>query len=197
MITIENLIDNFHEDLNGQITKLSSRNGDLSVCFECDSWIDTESRMSFNILCHDFLEKDLQIGFADIIDFTDNHQVLWPYHCEHAHLYFSSPPKNSYEIVGRLFETHERLMQGWKPFKAYINYSYNSDLPGLLEGGYGLLANGPKILLKEYAKAIGNKMKLNIITSFNRLYDSSKPFKALIFDDGFIVCKGITVIENS
>ena len=42
-----------------------------------------------------------------------------------------------------------------------------------------------------------NKMNLNIITSFSRLYNSSKPFKALIFDDGFIVCKGITVIENS
>ena len=97
------------------------------------------------------------------------HPLLMPYVAERAHLTFTGKPKGpASEVVGELYAAHAAVAGEYVPLGMYMNTSYGRDpetahgaawrgyvsLAGLLEGGYGTLADGPLPLIRAYADVL-------------------------------------------
>ena len=124
-------------------------------------------------------------GFTDIA-ITNEHPLVFKYNLPHVELYFSSAPENSYEVLGRLVEAHKKSYQDWRPLSDCIN----DNLIDVLRGGFGLLAQGPKIIMDAYCIAISDLLRLNIIES-----DFNKKYQLLLLSSGYIICRDVSMNE--
>ncbi|CCK75783.1 conserved hypothetical protein [Oleispira antarctica RB-8] len=189
-MNIEELLEHVYEDLNGQITSVDSTGG-LVVNYECDDWNDYGKTRKFIITCVDVKESDIREFPSGDIDFLSEHQLLWNHNEPHGYLYYSSEPKNRYEILGRVWEAHELALKGWRPLTDYANTYHAGQFIEFCKDSNGLLARGPKPILEKYRKAIAGLVTTNYVPS----YTPDGGYKALIFDDGFVICKSVVVVE--
>lgn len=191
-MNIAELSEKLYEDLNGQITNVDYSNG-LVIYFQCDDWNDYETTRYFQIACHDVKESDLPPSASGELVFTDTHPLLWNSNKPHGYLYYSSAPNNRYEILGRIWEAHEKLFGGWRLLSDFVNTYSEGESIGFCNGAYGLLAQGPLPLMELYQSAVQQYIKTNIIASYNPEGD----YRALVFDTGFVICKSVEVVEAS
>ena len=124
-----------HNDMNLQI--------DISDFTENDIWskwkISAKSVRTYSILN----------PFGDSIYFENDHILIKLQKDDNVNLYFNGKPSDPYLLMGKLFIAHQEVCQRWVPFDKYIRCGLS-----LLEGGHGLLAQGPKILLDKYAEVL-------------------------------------------
>lgn len=191
-MNIAELSENLYEDLNGQITGVDYSN-DLVIHFQCDDWNNHEVTRYFQITCHDVKESEVQPSSSGELELTDNHPLLWNSNKPHGRLYYSSAPNNSYEILGRMWEAHEKVFGDWRVLSDFANTYNAGQLIGFCTGSYGLLAEGPMSLLECYQKALSNYIKMNLLPS----YTPEGGYKALLFDTCFVICKSVAVLEVS
>lgn len=189
-MNIEELSKEVHVDLNGQITKVN-RSDDVFIHFQCNDWHDHETTRKFIITCKGVVEADVRESFSGDIEFKSQHPLLWNHNEPHGYLYYSSEPKNRYEILGRIWEAHEIQFGGWRPLTDYANTYHAGQFIKFCSGTNGQLAQGPKPILDVYAKAITGLIETNYVSSHN----PKGGFKALIFDNGFVICKSVAVAE--
>ena len=187
---IEELVKEVYEDLNAKITAIES-NKDLTIYFECDDWISENLVKKFKITCLSAIESRVLESHVGNMDFTKSDPILWKHNEEHGYLYYTSEFDNHYELLGRLWEAHEKTFYGLRPLSEYINtYSSGQNIE-FCKGSYGQLAQGPISILDIYKSAIAGKITTNIVRS----YKSRGNYCALFFDDLFVVCKSVTVQE--
>lgn len=189
-MNIEELLEHVYEDLNGKITSVDY-NDDLLVNYQCDDWNDCEKTRRFIITCVDVKESDIRESPSGDVNFTSDHQLLWNHNEPHGYLYYSSEPKNRYEILGRVWEAHELVLKGWRPLTDYVNTYHAGEFIEFCKDSNGLLAQGPKPILEAYDKAVTGLVTTNYVPSYN----PEGGYKALVFDDGFVICKSVTVVE--
>ncbi|MEY4588258.1 MAG: hypothetical protein RL497_334 [Pseudomonadota bacterium] len=187
---IENLIEEFHNGLNGRITAVELGDS-VSVYFECDDWIKENVVRKFKITCISVKESTVAISAVDSIDFTQSDPVLWNHNEEHGYLYYSSECENNYELLGRLWEAHEKVYAGLRPLSECINATKSGGHIEFCKGAFGQLAAGPRPILNVYEVVIANKLATNFVPS----YKPEGGFSALFFDNLFIVCKVVVVEE--
>lgn len=197
MISVEELCQQVCPDDSSEVEAVSMVDGTLVVRFSCDLCSDPDVRKSYILRCSDVPEHSLIAGPCEEISVSDDHCLLWTYHCEAAYLHFTSNPSNPFEIVGRLYEAHEELFSGWRPLTGFLNPSLSGGLHGLLERGSGMLAQGPWPVMEAYARAISNKMEVNINSAHDSRYISTRPYKALVIDESYVICREITVSEEA
>ncbi len=185
---IEDLSENLYEDLNGQVISTDQSNRGLLVTLECDDWENQSQRRRrrFLLLCTDVKESTLTVGAVGWVKFVSEHPVLLEHNSDHSELMFSSAPENPFEVIGRLMEAHTELYGHWRTLAEHLNVSHS-----ILSGGYGLVARGPHLVMQKYAAAIDNLLKVNIVHS----YKPKTQFKCLIFEDQFLVCSAVEVME--
>jgi hypothetical protein len=187
---IEDLIKEVYEDLNGQITAVES--GDqLLVYFECNDWVEENLVRKFKITCSAVKESTLVKSSVGCIDFTDSDPILWNHNEEHGYLYYTSECENNYELLGRLWASHEKAYSGLRSLSEYINVFNSGSYIEFCKGSYGQLAQGPRPILNIYELAVSNKIKTNFVPS----YKPEGGYSALFFDNLFVVCKSVTVQE--
>ena len=191
-MNIEELSENLYEDLNGRITAVDYAD-DLVIYFQCDDWNDYEKGREFKITCKNVAESEIKPLSSGEVEFTDTHQLLWNHNEPHGYLYYSSEPKNRYELLGRIWEAHEKVFGGWRPLTEYANTYNAGQFIEFCKGGSGLLAQGPKSILETYQQAIVGKIETNYVPS----YEPEGGCKALVFDDCFVICKSVAVEEVS
>ena len=191
-MNIEELSKKVYEDLNGRITAVDYTN-ELIIYFQCDDWKDYEVSKKFKITCNTVLESEVQPSPSGEIVFTEEHQLLWKHTEPHGYLYYTSEPESRYEILGRIWEAHEKAFGGWRPLTEYANTYNTGQFIEFCSGGNGLLAQGPKPLLELYQQAIDGKVQTNYVPS----YKPEGEAKALVFDDCFVICKSLAVEELS
>lgn len=191
-MNIEELSKELYEDLNGRVTGVDYTD-DLVIYFQCDDWKDYEALKRFKITCNGVLESEVKPSSSGDLAFTDNHQLLWNHNEPHGYLYYTSEPENRYEILGRIWEIHERTFGGWRPLTDYANTYNAGQFVEFCKDGNGLLAQGPKPVLELYQQAIVGKIKTNYVPS----YQPEGGGKALVFDDSFVICKSVAVEEIS
>ncbi len=187
---IEDLIKEVYEDLNAKITAVES-NDHLTVYFECDDWANENVVRKFKITCLSAIESTVVKSYVGLMDFTNSDPVLWNHNEEHGYLYYTSEFENNYELLGRLWEAHEKVFGGLRPLSEYINMYNSGDYIEFCKGSYGLLAQGPKPILNVYELAIANRIQTKFVPS----YEPEGGYSALFFDNLFIVCKSATVQE--
>lgn len=189
---IEDLIKEVYEDLNGQITSVESSD-DVIVYFECDDWNEENLTRKFKITCYGVKENAVVKSFVERIDFTDSDPILWNHNEEHGYLYYTSEFENNYELLGRLWESHEKVYGGLRPLSEYINTYRSGEHIEFCRGSYGLLAQGPKSVLAVYEAAILHRIKTNFVPS----YKPEGGYRALFFDNLYVICKSVSVQELS
>jgi hypothetical protein len=185
-MTIHELASLIYEDLNGLITSARGTERGFEVVYECDHWRDHDSRVAFLLRCSGVAESTVTPRASDDLHWTDDHPVLHDHNSEHGILYFSSRPANPHEIVGRLYQAHETFYGGWREFREYVNTC--GDTITILGNGSGVLAEGPLSLLREFEGALAGLLATNIVETPRRFGDYGN-YKALLFDESFVVCR--------
>ncbi|MGM8226947.1 hypothetical protein ACSV5M_10215 [Cellvibrio sp. ARAG 10.3] len=187
---IEELEEELYEDLNGRITAVDFTN-DLVIRFQCDCWREANTVRKFQITCHGVKESSAQPSSVGGISFIEEHPLLWNHNEPHGYLYYSSAPKNRHEILGRLWESHQKIFGGWRPLSDYVHTNHAGNFIDFCQGGYGQLAHGPKCLLEEYQNVVSGLIKANYVASYRPTGNA----KLLVFDDCFVVCDSVTLTE--
>ncbi len=185
-MTIDELASVVYEDLNGFIVSVRGSQRELDVEYECDHWRDHDSRVAFRLRCSEVAESTVTSGVSEELHWTEDHPVLLDHNSEHGNLYFTSIPDNPYEVVGRLYQVHERVYDGWRHFRDYVNTC--RDTVTILGGGSGLLAEGPLPLLREFEHAVKGMISTNIVDTPRHAGDYGN-YRVLLFDGSFVVCR--------
>ncbi len=191
-MNIDELIKNVYIDLNGRITSVNHTD-DVVIHFQCDDWNDHETTRKFILTCSDVKESDIKESPSGDIDYTNEHQLLWNHNEPHGYLYYSSEPKNRHEILGLIWEAHELAFGGWRPLTDYANTYHAGQIIEFCKGTNGQLAQGPKPILEAYSKAVAGLISTNYVPS----YSPEGGCKALVFDNGFVICESVAVVEVS
>jgi hypothetical protein len=141
---------------------------------------------AFEISAHNVLESDAKIGWCGYLDFSDDHPLAWDDGSPWFDLYYTSTPASADEVIGRIYETHQSIMQDWRPLSRYLNASASQ-----LNQGNGLLASGPQPLIGQYSQSLNGLLRVNMVAC----HRVPKVVKALIIGDGFVTCSHVTVAE--
>jgi hypothetical protein len=186
MISFEELSESVYEDLNGQIIAVHAVENAYRVVFECDDWCKRDNRRRFELSFEDVRESTVSPSDCGSFHVADEHPLLWDHNDEHASMFFSSAPQEPTELVGLLYEAHTRLLAGWRELADYLHAGTER-----LGVGYGLLAEGPRQVISEYANIIGDRLRYTII-------QGHKPFggyRVVLFDECYVVCRNVSAIE--
>lgn len=195
---IESLCDAVYEGLNGQVESVELLGADgLLVRYTCDDWENPNRRRRFDLKCYDVRRHELTASPADGIEWVADHPVLWTFTSEPCYLHFTSRPTDAYSVVGILYVTHEALYQGWRNMRDALNKCYPSRLHDLLASGNGMLASGPRVALEAYAAALNGVLDSHITVGSHVHYDPEAGFHALVFDEGYVVCREVSVHDVS
>lgn len=202
------LADALYEDLNGYIYRVEYSHGNgnqLLIHFCCDNWFyDEQHQYSvrhesdrkqryFTIHCSGVVESDIQPSSSGGLQFTDQHPLLWDYTEPRGGLYYSAATSASaYEILGRLSDAHAQALHDWRPVKHYINGYRRQNKLVLGTDGSGMLAQGAKPLMDVYQQALQDVLE----TYFIAATTPKGGVKALIFDEGFVICRHAELIET-
>ena len=85
------------------------------------------------------------------LSISSDHVLLWGYKDEVSQLNFAGPLCSHEKLLWDLYDRHYKVTEGWIPFERYINGHF---IRNRLSGGGGLLADGPHILMREYASVL-------------------------------------------
>jgi hypothetical protein len=133
------------------------------------------------------------------IEIVKDHPILWHYNCPTIQLYFNGSTLSPERAIVQLYERHLQLTGTWIPFHRYFNPEMS--LRKLLISSHGMLARGPKILLKEYADIIiTSGITVSTTAEKKRLYwngEARVPYpeglKAVIIGNSYIVAEKFEV----
>lgn len=121
--------------------------GDLSLDLRV---VDVEGQVRrWRVAVSGAREHRIQLGWCDSIAIRGDHPLLWPCLDQQGSLYFSGAPSDVPQTIGKLWQRHNREMQGWLPLERFLNREVALDT--LLARGAGVLAKGPVRLLQAYA----------------------------------------------
>lgn len=191
-MNIQEIADNLYEDLNGEITDVI-HSDPLTIHFRCDNWDKHDEILSFVITCEGVIERNLHPSTSGEIAFLENHPLLWNHNEEQGRLFYSSTIKNSYEVLGKLLIVHEEALGGWRSLTDFVNLHTSENKLKFATGPSGLLASGPLPLLQSYQKATRDNCTTNYVPSFK----PTTRYKALIFDDNFVICQSVAVNKSA
>jgi hypothetical protein len=82
---------------------------------------------------------------------SDDHVLLWDHEEPFNQLNFIGPASSHGDVLLALHERHRAVAGHWIPFERYVN---SFCLANRLAGGFGVLADGPDRLLREYAAVL-------------------------------------------
>lgn len=110
-----------------------------------------------------YLAAQISSGKSHSMDWNDDHPLLWDYNDLQASLYFSNSPADRYKLYWDLNYITKSLYESYGGLDKFLNTEV--EFAKLMTSTYGLLANGPKQLLTEYAKCLEkHDMKYSIIS---------------------------------
>ncbi len=187
MITFEELSEAVYEDLNGRIVSVSTDQETYHVLFECDDWRDNDRRRRFEFVFRDVPEATATPSASGNIQAAHEHPLLWQYNDEHVSMFFSAPPSQPLELLGSLYEAHTRLLGGWRELGDYLHASSE-----LLHGGHGLFAKGPKRVIDDYSRVVGERLHHSIV----RGHTPRGGYQVVLFDECYVVCQSVAVVEH-
>ncbi|MEX2140877.1 MAG: hypothetical protein WD894_16555 [Pirellulales bacterium] len=186
-MTLEELCHGFYEDLNGRIVTVGLALDSYNVFFECDDWNDSDWRRRFELVFNDVPESTATPSASESLAAVADHPILWQHNEEHTAIFFSSTPANPMELMGLLYEVHERLFAGWRRMGEYLHADST-----LLAGGHGLLAQGPRSVIAEYSKAIDGQLRYTVIPC----HTPRGGYRVILFDECYVVFRDVKVVEH-
>ena len=118
---VQEFCKEYYEDLNGHIVAVTEVGADIAVDLRCQCWSGSGEWRLFRFTVSEPLEGDVSVGAAGLAIFTADHVLTLDHNSPHLQLYYSSRPNNPHEVLGVLWEAHERMCQGWRPLSKYLS----------------------------------------------------------------------------
>jgi len=153
----------------------------------CLDW-ENYQRRNFNIICNHVSENTVAISPSDELCFIEDHLLLWKYNLPQFSLYYSSIPKNVHEVLGRLWESHEKLL---RPYGCEYESIDPVNFIEQSSDGYGLLASGPEPLIDSYKSCVDGLLETKKVFS----YLPRARHVGLLFDCGYVIAQSIEIEE--
>lgn len=192
MVDLTDLCNELYEDLNGQIMSVHQTRESLKIEIACDDWErPADNLRRFELAFTGVPEAEVWPGSISSISVLHEHPLLWRYSEPGSSIYFSSVPHNSYEVLGRVREAHERTYSGWRDLRDYLNAC-----PAILDRGHGLLIRGPRPAIHAYALAIDGAIAYSIVAEHNSRMATSVPYRAFIAEDMYVVFQSCSIEEQ-
>jgi len=186
-MTFNELSEAVYEDLNGRVLSVSSDEKAYRVVFECDDWRDNDRRRRFELIFEDVPEANATSSECWGFHLVEEHPLLWNHNEENVSMFFSSTPSDPLALLGRLYEAHTLLVGEWREMSRYWKAGSK-----LLQLGYGLLAEGPRRIIDEYARVVGDTLRFSIVHGHN----PRGGYRVVFFDECYVVCRNVSVIEH-
>lgn len=146
----------------------------------------------WRITCSSIREQRFSLGHHYHIDLFDDHVLLMPHVTRRAVLSFHGRVDDVSPVVGALYERHKEVVGNWIPFGKYLN---GMRLTSLLNGGFGMFAEGPEALMvayKEVLERYGISASYHDSESFafsndDTWIEETARLKVLLLEESFIV----------
>ena len=185
-MTFDELVEYYYDDLDGAITGFSGDTDTLDITFEYDESFQGEARIA-TIRCTDVRECTLRpVGVAELTRPAD-HPLLWQHVQQHHILSFSSAPPNPFELLGRLYSTHEQLFGRWRAPRDYIHATAD-----ILAGGHGQLAHGPQAAIDAYHSVAQPFIQCSVVAQST----PKGSCQLILFDEAFIICRDVSLLDS-
>ncbi|MCM2273513.1 MAG: hypothetical protein NDI75_01765 [Candidatus Didemnitutus sp.] len=181
-----------YEDLEAQITDVSSRKGSFEIRIGCDDPKE-DRRRHFVITCAGVKEVKISPDSFGGLSLAAEHPVLFDYIDDLGYLAFSSAPSVAEVVVARLYEAHQKICSDWRPFSRYANHHTRDGLVSLVRGGFGMLAQGPYCVMSAYQEAVGTILKTSLV---KHEIKNKTAVQAVFLDDHFVIAEKIEAHEE-
>lgn len=144
----------------------------------------------WELRCHGVRKHVIRLGGFDRLEVVHEHPVLWPFTEPHAEVSFYGKPASIDGLVGEIFKAHIRVADRRTPFRIE---------PEVLEGGFGVLAQGPLALMRAYHEVLArHPMKPALLTlgppkrwDGARWMPEESELIALLMDDSYAIAESI------
>jgi len=186
-MTFDELSESVYEDLKGHIVTVSNDGITYRIIFECDDWRGHERRRRFELAFQDVAEANATPSMCEHFHIVDEHPLLWQHNDESVSMFFSSALSEPQTLLGQLYEAHAAMFGGWRELS---DYWYAGS--GLLRAGYGLLAEGPRRVIDEYARVVGDSLRYSII----HRHSPFGKYRVVLLNDCYVVCSSVSVNEE-
>ena len=190
---IDTLASALYEDLEGWIVGARILNEELVLEVTCDDWQGKGPRRHFEIFCTaaDEWRVSVGAGAAGGVEWTEDHRVLLEHRGAQGALYFSSAPARPEEVFYTAHAILTAEFAGWRGPAHFLNGTPDV-FRRHLEGGIGLLARGPVVVLEKLAADLQPLLNVNVVHSHQAKPDR----KALVVGTNWVVCKAVRVQER-
>jgi hypothetical protein len=185
-MTIDELIEQYYDDLDGAITGFSGGTDTLDITFEYDESFQGEARIA-TIRCTDVRECTLHPGGIAELTRPADHPLLWQHVQPHQILAFSSAPPDPFELLGRLYCAHEQLFDGWRAPRDCIHAT-----PEILSGGLGQLAHGPEKAVHAYREIAQRFVQCSVVPQLT----PKESCQLILFDEAFVICRDVSLLDS-
>ena len=196
---LENLLNitriDFEDYGSLRLTAVESDNDSLrlSLHITADEYPDIDE--NWQVLCSAVKEQSLSLGDHYGLEFFDDHVLLWPHTARRTLTSFYGKTDSPLAVVGALYQRHKELVGQWIPFHRFLNCSV--ELPELISGGFGMLAEGPEPLVLAYEDVMrAHGFSASHLDPTKPVYGGGKerfsqktPAVVLILDDSYVVAE--------
>ena len=166
------------------VTSTERTNGDLQLLLDVTADEQYVPR-NIRITCHGLRESNLSPGYYEDFQVSEDHVLLWHYTKPHFLTSFYGKVKEPLSVVGALYECHRDLTEAWFPFEKYMNPDVR--LAELIEGSFGMLADGPEPLVLAYEEVM---QRYGVSTSSHRSQRAMDArLTVIILDKSFVIAE--------
>ena len=143
-------------------------------------------------------------GGVDRLWVETEHPLLLPHTEPTAELYISSRPADPDAVVGQLVEAHRAAVGGWFDCLHFFNTGPHHSLRRMLDGGYGMIAKGPRSLIERYGDVL-RRAGVKISSppprpatwwDGERFVAETKPMYAVVLGQSFVVSPAVTAEKS-
>lgn len=181
------LIDWFNHALDGRITTVRRNELTLVISIECEHPIKHDW-LHCSIECSGVAEAQVTPDALEEISAVTEHPLLLSYYEPQFFLHFNTAPSSAEAVIGRLYLAHHAILADWRSFEHFFN---PMNLQKLLQGGVGMLANGPESVMVGYRDAVADHMNVYLNSCSNPI---AKSLQVLLFNDAdYVVCQNYRV----
>jgi hypothetical protein len=170
----------------GSITFLSCELVEQDIILKLNVYTGNDENPSeiWYIDCYDVYAHKIVLGYDNDINYTNDHVLLWKYNKQQASISFYGEAKDPVQVVGALFEAHFALLGNEIAFQEY----FNTNPISLIAGRFGLLAEGPYLVIQAYSDVFNKFAIDNHVNVHNHLTQINKTnLYALIWKGSYVI----------
>lgn len=161
-------------------------------------------RTPWQVRCQSVREHRLQFGvLCDPFDLREDHTLLSNIAEDHVSLFVARPAKDPAATMLALFNTHSPLFNRWCSPLRYFNSGVS---PCEILSSFGMLACGPKSVIKEYAAVLtAHSVRWSVARAIDSSYyrnhdevwtNGHHELRILTLGDSYVIATGFEAEET-